>query len=47
MKDGLWQVTYKGICAAFVMENNRVVQCAPILRRKMSWWITQARWVTR
>lgn len=38
MKDGLYQVTYKGICAGFVIEDDKVTRCAPILRKKMSFW---------
>lgn len=43
MKDGLYRVTYKGICAGFVIKNNKVVKCAPILRKKLSFWKTIAK----
>ena len=38
MKDGLYQVTYKGICAGFVVKNNKVEMGAPILRAKFPFW---------
>jgi hypothetical protein len=34
MKDGLYQVNWRGICAGFVVDNGRVTRCAPILRRR-------------
>jgi len=47
MKDGLYQVTYKGICAGFVVKDGEVVDCAPILRRKINFWKTIAKWIGR
>lgn len=43
MTDGLYQVTTSYLCAGFVVENGVVVRCAPILRRKLSYWQTIAR----
>jgi hypothetical protein len=45
MKDGLYQVTNSYLCAGFVVEQGRVVHCAPILRKKLNYWITIAKWV--
>ena len=45
MRDGLYQVTHQGICAGFVVEQGQVTRCAPILRRRLTWWLTKARWV--
>lgn len=42
MKDGLYRVTRGSLCAGFVVEHGRVVRCAPILRRKLAYWLTQA-----
>ena len=42
MIDGLYRVTTSYLCAGFVVENGRVVACAPILRRKLSYWKTIA-----
>ena len=42
MIDGLYRVTTAYLCAGFVVENGRVVACAPILRRKLSYWKTIA-----
>ena len=42
LADGLYQVTKHGICAGFVIEEGKVTLCAPILRNKLSWWMTQA-----
>jgi hypothetical protein len=40
--DGLYQVTTPYLCAGFVVRDGRVVECAPILRRKIAYWIRQA-----
>jgi hypothetical protein len=45
MKDGLYRVTTSYLCAGFVLRGGRVVACAPILRGKINYWLTQARWV--
>ncbi len=42
MSDGLYQVSYKGICAGFDIKDGRVVECAPILRKKIDFWKTIA-----
>jgi hypothetical protein len=46
LADGLWQVTTDYLCAGFVVENGRVVECAPILRRKLSYFVTIAELVS-
>lgn len=45
MRDGLYRVTTRYLCAGFVVEHGRVVACAPILRRKLDYWQTIAQWV--
>lgn len=47
MKDGLYQVTTKYLCAGFVVENGVVTMCAPILKAKLAYWKTIARWVSK
>lgn len=42
MKDGLYQVTYKGICAGFVVKGGRVIRKAPVLKNRMEFWKTIA-----
>lgn len=44
LEDGLYQVTSRRyrICAGFVIENGKVTMCAPILRRRLSYWATMA-----
>lgn len=44
MRDGLYQVTTKYLCAAFVVENGsvRLSRCAPILRKNLTYWMTIA-----
>jgi len=39
MKDGLYRVTKPYLCAGFVVEGGKVVRCAPILRRQLSYYI--------
>ena len=43
MKDGLYRVATKYLCAGFVVENNKVIMCAPILKKKFSYWKTVAK----
>ena len=45
MKDGLYRVDWKGICAGFVVERGLVTRCAPILRRKIDFFKTIAVWI--
>lgn len=42
MTDGLYQVTTRYLCAAFVVENGRVTKCAPILWKRIDYWKTVA-----
>lgn len=46
MQDGLYQVTTSYLCAGFVMQADKVAACAPILRRKLGYWMTQAKWIS-
>jgi hypothetical protein len=45
MRDGLYRVTTRYLCAGFVVEAGRVARCAPILRRKLTYWQTIAEYV--
>lgn len=42
MSDGLYRVTTGYLCAGFVVEGGKVTCCAPILRKKLSYWMTIA-----
>lgn len=43
MKPGLYQVTTRYLCAGFVVERDgSVVVCAPILRKRLRYWMTIA-----
>ena len=42
MTDGLYRVSTKALCAGFVIEKGQVIACAPILKRKLDYWITVA-----
>jgi hypothetical protein len=42
MRDGLYQVTTPYLCAGFVVEDGKVTMCAPILRKRLAYWITIA-----
>ena len=42
MKDGLYQVTTARLCAWFLVENGLVTMCAPILRKKLQYWMARA-----
>lgn len=45
MKDGLYQITKPCLCAGFVIKNGKVDTniCAPILKKKLSYWKTIAK----
>lgn len=43
LADGLYQVTTSYLCAGFVVEHGSVTLCAPILRKKISYWMTIAK----
>lgn len=45
MKDGLYRVTTKYLCAGFVVENGKITRCAPVLRKKINYWVTIAVYV--
>lgn len=47
MTDGLYRVTNHYLCAGFVIEDGRVTMCAPILRKKIGYWKTIARKISR
>ena len=42
MKDGLYRVQTRYLCAGFVIESDRVIMCAPILEKKIEYWKTIA-----
>jgi hypothetical protein len=46
MKDGLYRVTTSYLCAGFVLQDDKVLQCAPILRGKIKDWMTVGVWVS-
>jgi len=45
VRDGLYQVTNRYLCAGFLVQGGRVVECAPILRKRLNYWITIGRWI--
>jgi hypothetical protein len=45
MRDGLYRVVTPRFVAGFVVEDGRAVGCAPILRRRLGYWMTRAQWV--
>ncbi len=46
-KDGLYRVTTRYLCAGFVVKNGKIVRCASILRRKISYWKTIAKFICK
>lgn len=38
----IYQVTTSYLCAAYVVKDGRVVACAPILRKRLAYWMTVA-----
>lgn len=43
LTDGLYQVRTNKFSAGFVIENGKVVACAPILRKRIDYWKTVAK----
>lgn len=43
LPDGLYRVEHGSVCAGFVIEDGRVVRCAPILRKRMDFWVRRSR----
>lgn len=44
-KDGLYVVQTSYLVACFVVKDGVVTECAPILRKKLAYWQTIAKWV--
>lgn len=40
--DGLYMVQSAYFCAGFEVENGKVTQCAPILRKRFAFWMMKA-----
>jgi len=45
MEDGLYRVTTNYLCAGFVIKDGKVVACAPILKKNLSYWKTVAKMI--
>ena len=44
LDDGLYRVETNILCAGFVVKDNVVVACAPILRKRLKWyWVLYAK----
>jgi len=43
--DGLYMVTTPTFSASFQIEAGKVIRCAPILRRRLDYWMTVAEWI--
>lgn len=41
--DGLYRVTTSYLCAGFVIKEGLVTHCAPILRKRLAYWMTVAK----
>ena len=42
LEDGLYWVERPYLAAGFVVKGGKVITCAPILRKKFSYWLTVA-----
>lgn len=45
MRDGLYRVVTPYLVAGFVVHHGRVTNCAPILARNLSYWLTRGEWI--
>lgn len=42
LTDGLYRVSTPHLCAGFVIRDSKVTECAPILRKRLAYWMTVA-----
>jgi len=42
MPDGLYRVCWRDVCAGFVIRQGTVAECAPVLRKRIAYWLTIA-----
>ena len=42
MPDGLYQVVAGSLCAGVVIKGGVVIACAPVLRRRLAYWLMLA-----
>jgi len=47
VKNGLYIVCTTYLCAGFIYKNGRVIKSAPILKKKIKYWVTIAKWVSK
>lgn len=45
MKDGLYMVNYGSICAGFVVRGGNITVCPPVLRKKIDFFKTIAKYI--
>ena len=46
LRDGVYQVCTDQITACFVVRNGWIVECAPILTRRIDYWVLRAHWIS-
>lgn len=44
-RDGLYQVHRHEVSAGFVVKDGKVIECAPVLRKKFDYWNQFAVWI--
>lgn len=47
LPDGAYQVTTKYLCAGFIVKDSKIIECAPILYKKLKYWMTIAVKISR
>lgn len=43
LEDGLYRVETTHLCAGFSVKDGQVVDCAPILKKKLGYWVKIAK----
>lgn len=43
MKDGLYRVTTNYLCAGFIIKESKIIEVAPILKKRFSYYLTIAK----
>jgi len=47
MKNGLYRVVTDYFVAGFVVEDGKITRTAPILRKRIEYWKTKAKWISQ
>jgi hypothetical protein len=47
LEDGLYRVVTTYLVAGFVVKDNKIETCAPILKRHIGYWVRHCTWICK